>query len=328
MSSEHSEPPYSIATIRLSIVPKLLFAVGAFCVALISLYFFLNTPPSGFPTHTEIIVDDGASIRAVAESFQHNSLVRSSTIFSLMLRTFFAKSTIQSGVYTFDRSYTSYDLASALITGEHKEPLIRVTFPEGFRVSNFLKFLPERYRDADTRSATVYEGFLFPDTYYFSPSMTIPQILTRMSQNFNEKTGQLESLFASSTLSRRDVVILASIVEREGRDQASMQIVASILRKRLAQNMPLQVDATFDYILGKKSSELTQSDLAIDSPYNTYTHRGLPPTPISNPGLIAIEAVLQPTSTPYLYYLTDANGIFHYATTFEEHKRNKALYLR
>ena len=91
--------------------------------------------------------------------------------------------------------------------------------------------------------------------------------------------------------------------------------------------MPLQVDASFDYLLGKTSSELTEDDLAIDSPYNTYSHRGLPPTPISNPGLSSIDAVLNPAQTPFLYYLTADDGTFYYAKTFEEHKRNKQRYL-
>jgi UPF0755 protein len=92
--------------------------------------------------------------------------------------------------------------------------------------------------------------------------------------------------------------------------------------------MPLQVDAAFDYVLGKDSAELTQEDLSIDSPYNTYRFAGLPPAPIANPGLESIEAVLSPIDTDYLYYLTDNEGNFHYAKTFDEHKQNKLRYLR
>jgi UPF0755 protein len=107
-----------------------------------------------------------------------------------------------------------------------------------------------------------------------------------------------------------------------------MQIIAGIVKKRLELGMPLQVDATLEYERGKGSSDLTIKDLQADSPYNTYTNKGLPPTPISNPGTVALLAALHPKQTPYLYYLTDAKGNFHYAKTFEEHKRNKALYLR
>ena len=125
-----------------------------------------------------------------------------------------------------------------------------------------------------------------------------------------------------------DIVIVASILEKEVKTSESRAIVSGILWKRLALGMPLQVDATLGYITGKTSAELTIDNLNADSPYNTYRNKGLPPTPISNPGLLALDAALHPKSSPYLYYLSDNNGVIHYAVTFEEHKANKARYLR
>jgi UPF0755 protein len=107
-----------------------------------------------------------------------------------------------------------------------------------------------------------------------------------------------------------------------------MRLVSGILQNRLTENLPLQVDATFEYILGKTSAELTLDDLKMESPYNTYTNLGLPPTPIANPGLVAINAVLNPTPSDYFYYLTGSDGNFYYAKDFETHKKNKARYLR
>ena len=105
-------------------------------------------------------------------------------------------------------------------------------------------------------------------------------------------------------------------------------MVSGILQNRLREDMPLQVDATFHYINGKASHELTVDDLEMDSPFNTYKYVGLPPAPIANPGLESIQAVLSPTETNYFYYLTALDGTFHYAKTFEEHKKNKEKYLR
>jgi UPF0755 protein len=107
-----------------------------------------------------------------------------------------------------------------------------------------------------------------------------------------------------------------------------MQTIAGILWKRIEMGMPLQVDATLEYERGLGSAELTLDDLRTDTPYNTYTRKGLPPTPIANPGSVALSAALNPTASPYLFYLTGDDGTFHYAKDFEEHKRNKERYIR
>jgi len=120
---------------------------------------------------------------------------------------------------------------------------------------------------------------------------------------------------------------MASIIEAEARTTESRRIISGILWKRISLGMPLQVDSTFVYINGKNTYELTSDDLKIDSPYNTYVYKGLPPTPIGNPGLDAILAALYPKTSKYLYFLSSKSGDMYYATTFEQHKRNKELYL-
>jgi len=120
---------------------------------------------------------------------------------------------------------------------------------------------------------------------------------------------------------------MASILEGEALTTSDRKLVAGVLWRRLEIGMPLQVDATFSYVNGKTTFELTLDDLKIDSPYNTYKYKGLPPTPINNPGLNSINAALYPTKTKYLYFLSGNDGKMHYARTFEEHKRNRQLYL-
>ena len=128
-------------------------------------------------------------------------------------------------------------------------------------------------------------------------------------------------------LTFEEVIVLASILEREARSEESMRMVAGILLKRMEIDMPLQVDAPFEYFISKSSAFLTYSDLALESPYNTYLNTGLPPTPIANPGLKSIRAVLNPIESDYLFYLTAPGGEFHYSRTYEEHKYKKDLYL-
>ena len=120
---------------------------------------------------------------------------------------------------------------------------------------------------------------------------------------------------------------MASLIEKEADTAEDRRIVSGILWNRIDADMPLQVDAVFGYILDRSGYAPTGSDLEIDSPYNTYENRGLPPGPIANPGLDALTAALHPAATEYFYYLTGRDGLMYYAETFEEHKRNRELYL-
>jgi UPF0755 protein len=162
-------------------------------------------------------------------------------------------------------------------------------------------------------------------------------VLSIINNNFKNKFNEdLHSQAVNKKLTEKEVLILASLVEREARQPATRQKVASILLKRYLEGMPLQVDATVQYVLGYQPAEkswwkkeLTFDDLKIASPYNTYVNEGLPPGPICNPSLSSIEAVINADpNTPYWYYLTDKNGVMHYAVTLEEHQNNINKYLQ
>ena len=149
-----------------------------------------------------------------------------------------------------------------------------------------------------------------------------------MVANFNKKIESWSGAIETSKHSLRDIIIMASILEREAATSEDMALVSGVLWNRISKGMPLQVDATFMYLLGRKSSELTTADLKIKSAYNTYTNKGLPAGPIGNPGITAIRAAIHPTATSNMYYLSDKDGVMHYAKTFNEHIANKAKYLR
>jgi UPF0755 protein len=154
-----------------------------------------------------------------------------------------------------------------------------------------------------------------------------------MRETYTQTTQPLREQIAASSLTENEMLILASILEREANSPESMSIVSGILQNRLAIGMPLQADATIEYVLDTPLGELPPGQLAaklreLDSPYNTYLYLGLPPTPIGNPGLTAITAVLNPRETPYFYYVTGNDGKFYYAESYNEHLRNIDRYLR
>lgn len=176
---------------------------------------------------------------------------------------------------------------------------------------------------------------MFPDTYFFNPNVSISDIVATLRRNFDQKYSDgLQAQIKARGLTPAQGVILASIVEREARSDGARQMVASILLKRIKIGMGLNADSTIQYALGYQPPEdswwkrhLSRSDLKVDSLYNTYLYAGLPPGPICNPSLSSLKAVASAdSSTPYLYYYHDSQGVSHYAKTLEEHNQNVADY--
>jgi UPF0755 protein len=300
----------------------------ALCIGLIVYIFSLNRITTTFPVESPVRVEEGMSHTEIGVLLKDHQIIRSSLLFRMFLYTKHSTDFIQAGVYTFPEPLTTEQVADTLIAGTYRDPAISVTFPEGFKIADFYSLLPSGFSYAEKKDLTTYEGYLFPDTYFITQSSTIDTLVETMQQNFEEKMSPFKEEIDASGMTLNEVIILASIIEREAKDFESKRIVSGILQNRLTQGMPLQADATLDYILNKTSAELTQKDLKLDSPFNTYVYKGLPPAPIANPGIDAIRSVLEPEETAYLFYLTAPDGTFHYAKTFDEHKRNKERYLR
>ena len=176
--------------------------------------------------------------------------------------------------------------------------------------------------------AKSFEGYLFPDTYFFYSNVTPDQVIETLRNNFNQKIKTALLDIQASGKSLQDVITMASIVEREATSSTDRKMIAGVLWKRISISMPLQVDPPFYYILGKDSSQITLKDLAMDSPYNLYKNKGLPPTPITNPGMSSILATVNPTTSNNLFFLSDKKGAIHYAPTYEGHVANKLKYLQ
>ena len=161
---------------------------------------------------------------------------------------------------------------------------------------------------------------MFPDTFEVEDELSAKEILSLMTNDFDTRmTAGLRARAKEMDLSIYELVILASLVEKEARYDEDRPIIAQVFLKRLKMNMPLQSDTTIQYLLDAPKEDVTYADTEIDSPYNTYQHYGLPPGPIASPGMDAIEAVLYPADTDYLYFVADRQGHNHYSKTYDEH---------
>lgn len=255
---------------------------------------------------------------------------------------------IQAGIYHIEQGEHVAAVLERFVRGEVNSNEQSVTFPEGFteaqvaaRVADrqgiiSAEFLqeakPSLYTDkfsflvALPKNRTL-EGYLFPDTYRIAKDDTPKDVIVRMLANFDKKVPQeLRDEAKQQKRTLDDVIIMASIIEKEVPHPQDMATVAGIFWKRLDEGQGLYADSTIRYAL-KKSDELTVQDLATDSPYNTRKYKGLPPGPISNPGLSAILAAIRPEKSDYYYYLTDKDGNTIFAKTNDEHNRNKVKYL-
>src|SRR3990167_9683105 len=200
---------------------------------------------------------------------------------------------------------------------------IAVTIPEGFNVGQIgetFEKLGIFSKNVFVSAAQSQEGYLFPDTYRFYKDAKPEDVIKKMRDHFDKKiTPEILDQIKLKHKTLRDIIIMASILEEEVKSAEDRKIVAGILWKRLDLDMALNVDSALTYIFGKASAELTESDLKIDSRYNTYRYRALPPTPLSNPGTDAVSAAMNPTKTKYFYYLTGKDGKTYYAATLDGH---------
>lgn len=303
-------------------------AIGLFlCSIIVALTF---SAPRHFPTQEDIVIPEGYTLVETVRLLDEAHVVRSAFVLQLVMMTLYTDDGVQAGTYLFPRPLSVFEVARSVAHGEYTVPPVRVTFPEGLTAEQIAKRVADQttiIESAFLDAAEGKEGYLFPETYHIPESYTASELVSLMEETFFERIEPLHDDIAELDASLEDVVIMASIIEREANTEESRKLISGILWERIDIGMPLQVDATFVYLLGKTSAELTRDDLAIDSPYNTYKNRGLPPTPIANPGFSSLEAAVRPESSPYLFYLTGADGAFYYAETFEEHVENKRLHL-
>lgn len=307
----------------------LIIAILALITAL--LYTQFIQPPESFPTGTLVSIASGSSLAEVGEVLAQNHVIQSPVTFRILITLFAGARGAKAGDYEFKMPLSVWGIARAVSLGQFGLEPIRIRIPEGSRIADMAKLygslLPRFNADAFIKNAQAQEGFLFPDTYYFLPNVRENTVIQTMRQNFDERIAPYAPDIASSTHSLEEIVIMASIIEREARNSSDRHMIGGVLWNRIQKGMALQVDVTFLYLIGKNTFQLTTKDLITDSPYNTYTRKGLPPGPIGSPSLDSIDAAIHPTPNKYFFYLADNTGVTHFSKTYQEHLNNKALYL-
>ncbi len=308
----------------------LIVIVVAGALAILS-YLYAIRPPDDFPTDDLVSVDSGMPLSQIAQSLYEQKVIRSPFAFEVFVRILGRERGVQAGDYIFNEPKDSWTVAKAISIGAFGLEPRRVRIPEGATTREMATILsaslPRFDADAFLLEARPQEGYLFPDTYFFLPNADEKTVVQAMRQNFDTQIESLQPQIDASGHSLSDIVIMASIIEREARNPTDRRLISGVLWNRIKKGMPLQVDATFLYTIGKNTFQLTTADLKTDNPYNTYTNKGLPPGPIGSPSLDALEAAATPTPNDYLYYLADKNGVTHYSKTYAQHLANKAKYL-
>lgn len=297
------------------------------------------------------VINEGDSVSNVAGRLNEENLVNSAFLFKFYMIVNNLQTDLQAGVYKVPAGISVIELAEVF---QHGTDDYAVTFLEGWRVEEFAFEANAHLGKVDFESFVIlardYEGFLFPDTYFFNAEVDETEVLERLTVTFNEKTADLitEEVLTDLDMTREEVVTFASMVEREVFNEDDRPVVAGILINRWRNGELIGADATTQYAIANETmcaydsdkveacvptkdeaaeidwwpQSITLADLENDSPYNTRKNVGLPPTPIANPGISAIEAVINYEDTEFTYYLTDSEGVTHYGRTLEEHNEN------
>jgi UPF0755 protein len=333
---------------RLPVIAVLLLVTGGlFAYRQFHQYFLAS---SDFP-ETSFTISEGESLASIARRLEEAEIVPSAFWFRLAAKFAGLDDDIRSGTTLLIPGDRTADILGALIypSGETE---VSVTIPEGYTLAQIgatiraaLPHISEEdwQRATDASSALAadrfvkeaqkpadvdLEGYLFPDTYRFYEHATAEDVASRMLRTMESRVNTLGKPTGDAEgMTMHELLTLSSIIEREVRKSDEMREVADIFLKRLEIGMALQSDATVNYVTGGKDPSISLTDRDLDSPYNTYQYPGLPPGPISNPGMNALRAVWNPAENPYYYFLTDMQGKVYYAETHDEHVLNKARYL-
>jgi UPF0755 protein len=282
-------------------------------------------------------IPKGQSVTMIANRLYEAKFIKHPLVFRLVAKQAGLESKIQAGSFSLSPAMTPKEIAEALTKGTTD---VWVTIPEGMRREEIAESLANQEltefdQEVFLELSEDSEGYIFPDTYLVPRMITAETMFSLLSNTFDRKVEQgLEEEIAASEYSLEQAIILASILEREAQGYQDMRHVAGVLWKRIEIGMPLQADATLQYAKGYNATQKSwwvpplAEDKQIESPFNTYLNPGLPPKPISNPGLDAIKAALDPLETDDLFYIHDRTGQIHFAETLDEHNANVNRYLR
>ena len=293
--------------------------------------------------HTaQIVVTDGEKLGSVATSLKQEGLIQFKFFF--LLYGMMSDTEVVAGTYELNTDMDYHALLTAMSARSGARQTVDITIPEGYSMDQIFTLLEENnvntvedltetaangdfdydfLEGKEKGDASRLEGYLFPDTYQFYCGGDPEDVIDKMLQNFDNKmTDELMAAVESSPYSLDEIIIIASLIEKET-DGNDRSVISSVIRNRLNNSGEtagyLQIDASLLYALGEHKETLTEEDMQVDSPYNLYKYKGLPPTPIANPGMSSIRAALYPDDTNYYFYALGDDGVHHFFRTYQEH---------
>lgn len=296
----------------------------------------------------ELTIPEGVTGRQAGRLLSEKGLVEHEVLFRLAMRLDTSGRAIKHGPYVLPKGLSPTQLLEILQEGPNRKPRpeeipdeLRVTIPEGLTIAQMAALFdePEAFLDAARDpeliaklgiDAPTLEGFLLPNTYFFSKKPTEREVVERMLDEFRGHYAKLRAEYEDGAeADALRLITVASLVEEEAKAEEERGLVAAVIYNRLEKGMPLELDATLQYALGKYGQRLLDEDKEVDSPYNTYRYPGLTPGPISNPGLASIRAALRPADADYLFFVSNADGRTHtFSRTLREHNEAVARYRR
>ena len=310
--------------------------IGVLCLVALSVAAFLVLPPTSSKEKVNFEVPVGSSSQTIAKRLVEQNLIRSEYAFRLIVKHRGTGKRLHAGTYTLQRNMKLWHIVDEFEKGQVN--LVSWTVPEGLTVSNIAGLwettgygTAEAFREATESERllaqfglqnTSVEGYLFPNTYKFAKGTTADQAVEMMLKEFKQRwTETFDEAARNLGLTQHEVVTLASVIEKEAQVKSERPRIASVFHNRLKEKWRLQADPTVLYALGNPKRLLTKTDLRVDSLYNTYRHRGLPPGPIASPGIDSIKAALRPEKTDYFYFVAIGEGKHHFSKTLSEHNR-------
>ena len=317
--------------------------VVAIVIGIAAWFWTTNFSERNLPLRsTDVVIERGATSAQVAQTLQRDGVIRSAFLFRVLLRLRGMDRRIEAGEYTFAPYETPDEVLRRLVEGQARVATW-VTVPEGYTSTEIANDLAghhlgsaSAYDDYFRHTSIVLggvrtknlEGYLFPSTYLFPLNSTPAVAADILVEQFRrELPSDAEADARRLGYNLPQIVTVASLVEREAKADDERALIAGVIYNRLRKGMTLDVDASIEYIFPQHKTEITRADLRIDSPYNTYLHAGLPPTPIANPGLPSLLAALRPKTSDFYYYVYKGNGHHAFARTLQEHQANVQRYL-
>ena len=350
------------------IVQKIVLLIAAIMIAIILIvgisgYFYVKSAIKPLDEDSKktvkIEVPIGSSIDSIANKLEVRGVIKNARIFKYYTK-FNNGSGFQAGTYKLSPSMTPDEIIKSLKTGKvYRTPEFTLTIPEGLTLDQigdqvaknttysskefmklvtsdaFVKKMQKAYPSTVGKAVNnkkiryKLEGYLYPSTYaFYEKEPSLETIATDMVKQTNSVVEQYASLLKEKDMSVHEFLTFASLLEREATASTDRETIASVFYNRIEKGMPLQTDPTVLYSLGEHKNRVLYSDLKVESPYNTYLHKGLPPGPIANAGIESLKATIDPATTKYLYFVADKEGKNHFAETYAEHQKNVAKYIK